>query len=250
MKKLYEKNELAFSLTWVIAYVVLFSAADNISDSLGFQKIITAPAGVLFALLLFLWIRKNQLSEKYGLCPFKGNWKEYLYFLPLLLILTTNLWNGFAVNASAAETALHILSMLCVGFIEELIFRGLLFKAIYRSSLKQAILISSITFGIGHIVNLLNGADLLPTVLQICYAAAIGFLFTVIFYKSGSLLPCIIAHGIFNSLSIFSVQGSELFGIASSAALCVISAGYALWILKHAGSPENADSKDTRQSDL
>ncbi len=136
------------------------------------------------------------------------------------------------MNVSAMEVTLHILSMLCVGFIEEVIFRGFLFKAISKSDVRQEILISSITFGIGHIVNLLNGADVLLTLLQICYATAIGFLFTIIFYKGRSLLPCIMTHGIVNSLSVFSVQGSQMFNIVTSAALCVISIGYALWILK------------------
>jgi len=232
MKKLYEKSELTFAIVWIIAYVVLFSAADKFSESLGVGKVVTAPIGVFFALLLFTWIRKNGLLEKYGLCPFQGNWRSYLYFIPLLLIMSTNLWNGVAMNVSVTEALLHILSMLCVGFIEELIFRGLLFKALCKSNIKQAILISSITFGIGHIVNLLNGADVFPTLLQICYAVAIGFLFVIIFWKGKSLLPCIVTHSIVNSLSIFSVQGSQMFAIVTSAALCVIAVGYALWILK------------------
>lgn len=232
MKQLYEKNELTFAIVWIIGYVVLFSVADDVSQSLGVEKIITAPVGVLSALVLFLWIKKQNLSETYGLCLFKGNWKDYLYFTPLLLIMTTNLWNGVAMNAAPGETVLHILSMVCVGFLEEVIFRGLLFKAIYKSNPKQAILISSITFGIGHVVNLLNGADLLPTILQICYASAIGFLFTIIFYKGKSLVPCIITHGIVNSLSVFSVEGTRMWNIVTSAALCAISLGYALWIVK------------------
>lgn len=232
MKELYEKNELTFSLAWIIAYVVLFSAADNFSNSLGIEKVITAPVGVLLVLFLFCWIKKNGLLEKYGLCPLRGIWKDYLYFIPLLLIMTANLWNGAAVNVSAAEVLLHILSMLCVGFVEEVIFRGFFFKAICKDNVKQAILISSITFGIGHIVNLLNGADVVPTLLQICYASAIGFLFTIIFYKGKSLVPCIIAHGVINSLNIFAVQGSQMYEIVVSAVLCVIPVGYALWILK------------------
>ncbi len=232
MKQLYEKNELTFAIVWIIGYVVLFSVADDVSQSLGVEKIITAPVGVLSALVLFLWIKKQNLSETYGLCLFQGNWKDYLYFTPLLLLMTTNLWNGVAMNVSPEETVLHILSMVCVGFLEEVIFRGLLFKAIYKSNPKQAILISSITFGIGHLVNLLNGADLLPTILQICYASAIGFLFTIIFYKGKSLMPCIITHGIVNSLSVFSVEGTRMWNIVTSAALCAISLGYALWIVK------------------
>ncbi len=232
MKKLYEKSELTFAIAWIIAYVVLFSAADSLSASLGIEKVVTAPLGVFLALFLFAWIRKNGLLEKYGLRPLRGNWRSYLYFIPLLLIMSTNLWNGAAIRVSPAEVVLHILSMLCVGFIEELIFRGLLFKAISKDNVKQAILISSITFGIGHIVNLLNGAEFFQTVLQLCYAMAIGFLFVVIFYKGKSLWPCILTHGVVNSLSIFSVQGSQMLAVATAVALCVIPVGYALWILK------------------
>lgn len=232
MYRLYKKNRLNFSLTWIISYVVLAAAAESFSDLLGFMKVITAPTLVLFSLLLFFWIRKYGLCEEYGLCSFKGNWKNYLYFIPLLLIITTNVWNGVTIKVSAAETVLHILSMLCVGFIEEIIFRGFLFKSLCEENVKQAILISSITFGIGHIVNLLNGADFVPTLLQICYAGAIGFLFTIIFYKGKSLLPCIIAHGIVNSLSIFAVQRSQIFNIITALVLCAVSVGYALWILK------------------
>ncbi|MCM1296612.1 MAG: CPBP family intramembrane metalloprotease [Muribaculaceae bacterium] len=232
MKKLYEKSELKFSLFWIIAYVVLFSVADQFSGSLGIKKVVTAPAGIVMALFLFCWIRGQGLSGKYGLCPFRGNWKDYLYFVPLLLIMSVNLWNGATMNVSVLETVLYILSMLCVGFIEEIVFRGFLFKALCKNSVKKAVLVASVTFGIGHIVNLLNGAEVLLTLLQICYATAIGFLLTIIFYKGKSLVPCIIAHGVVNSLSIFAVHDSQVFDIVTAAVLCVLSAGYALWILK------------------
>ena len=91
--------------------------------------------------------------------------------------MSINLWKGVTIKLSVLETALYVLSMLCVGFIEEIIFRGFLFKALCKDNLKLAIVISSVTFGMGHIVNLLNGSDLIPTLLQIAYATAIGFLF-------------------------------------------------------------------------
>lgn len=232
MKKLYEKSEIWFAVIWIIAYVVLCSAADSFSESLGVMKSVTAPLCALLSVIIFLWIRKNGLSEKYGLIPFKGNWKNYLYFVPLILIMSVNLWNGVILNMSAAESALYVLSMLCVGFLEEIIFRGFLFKAICKSNVKRAIIISSVTFGLGHIVNLLNGADFLPTLLQVCYAIALGFLFTIIFCKGKSLLPCIITHSIVNSLSAFGAEGSRTYQMILSAALCVISVVYTLWILK------------------
>ena len=232
MNVLYKKNELMFSLVWIAMYVVLFSLSDSLSIALGIEKIVTAPLGLIFVVFLWYWIKKQDLLEKYGLCSFKGDVKKYLYFIPLALIVTCNLWNGVTLNLSGAETSLYILSMLCVGFIEEVIFRGFLFKALCIENLKRAILISSITFGVGHVVNLLNGAELFLTVLQICYATAIGFLFTIIFYKGKSLFPCIVVHSIFNALSVFAVEGSYVFNIVTAIVLTAISIGYAVWILK------------------
>ena len=137
--------------------------------------------------------------------------------------------------------------MLCVGFIEEIIFRGFLFKALYNDNVKLAIVISSVTFGIGHIVNLLNGKDLIPTLLQVCYAIAIGFLFTIIFYKGKSLLPCIIAHSFVNSSSVFAVENSSMMlHIISSAVLCVVSVSYALWILRKTKQFDEYEDRDRR----
>lgn len=232
MTQFYQKNELGFSLLWIAAYIVSFSFADNLSRSLGIEKIITAPLCIFFVVFLWCWIKKRNLSEKYGLCKFQGDIKKYLYFIPLVLIMTCNLWNGVALNRSVAETVLYVLSMLCVGWIEEVIFRGFLFKAICKDGVKQAILIASVTFGIGHIVNLLDGAEMFSTLLQICYAVAIGFLFTIIFYKGGSLLPCIIAHSFVNALSAFKASSSQGFHIATTIILSVVSIGYAIWIIK------------------
>ena len=39
-----------------------------------------------------------------------------------------------------------------------------------KDNVKSAIAVSAITFGMGHIVNLFHGADVLPTLMQICYA--------------------------------------------------------------------------------
>ena len=245
MYRLYKKNELSFSLVWIIAYVVLLSLADNLSASLGTLKIITAPVCIIFTLLILGFIKKHNIWEQYGLFSFKGDLKKYLYFIPLVLITSVNLWNGITMNTSIAETALFILSMACVGVIEEVIFRGFLFKAMCKDNIKLAVFISSITFGMGHIVNLLNGKDLIATLLQICYASAIGFLFTIIFYKGKSLLPCIITHGAVNSLSIFAVDNSSLIcGVITAVILCIVPIAYALWILRETKKLEKDENKD------
>ena len=98
-----------------------------------------------------------------------------------------------------------------------------------KDNVKTAIIVSSITFGIGHIVNLLNGADFIPTLLQVCYAISIGYMLVMVFYKSKSLIPCIIFHSVFNALSIFNSTESTLLSII---VLIILSLGYGLYIDK------------------
>lgn len=237
MKKIYDKNELTFALIWIGIYVVLLSVAENVSQSVGIAKAVTAPVCIVLTLIVYLWIRRNDLKKKYGICLFEGSLKKYLYFIPLVLLASTNLWWGFQLNLTIVETVFYVVSMLCVGFLEEVIFRGFLFKAICKTNVKRAIIISSVTFGIGHIVNLLNGRDIPETLIQICYAVAIGFLFTIIFYKGKSLWPCIITHSVINSLSAFANEKTITIykHLAGCIFICVVSIGYALYIMKKTG---------------
>ena len=66
------------------------------------------------------------------------------------------------------------------GYVEEIIFRGFLFRAMEKDNLRNAIIVSAITFGAGHIVNVFNTADIWGVLLQVGYAIVIGFLYTVI----------------------------------------------------------------------
>ena len=234
LKKLYEKSELWFALAWIIGYVVFASIGDNISADLGIDKIVTLPILIAMSAILYCFVRKNGLTEKYGLCRPQLPAAKMLYYIPLLVLLTANLWYGARMNMSPLETVLYILAMLCVGFLEELIFRGLLFQAMAKDGEKTAIIVSSVTFGIGHIVNLVNGsgAELLPNLLQVMYAVAIGFAFVMIYCRTKSLMPCIIVHSVFNGLSAFSNEAVMTPGrqIISGVLLTVIGGGYALYL--------------------
>lgn len=233
MKKIYEKNELTFSLIWIGIYVVLTSVLDGVSKDLGIIKLLTAPMHIAMVIYLALLIKKLDIAKKCGLCRWVGSMKAYLWFVPLAVVVSTNFWGGAALKFTALEALLRVASMLCVGFLEEIIFRGFLFNAILKNGKPVlAIVISSVTFGIGHIVNLLNGEATLSVLLQICYATALGFLFTIILYKGKSLLPCIAAHSLINSTSTFGAEVSDNMLMITSAIICIIAAAYALWIWK------------------
>ena len=235
LRKLYDKSKIWFAVSWIIAYCVLMSAGDALSAQIGIDKSATLPIGIILSATLLLFLKRNGLFSDYGLCAPKISARSMLYYAPILIMLSTNLWYGVTLNYRVIETALYVSTMLCVGFLEEVIFRGLLFEAMRKENVKAAIIVSSVTFGIGHMINLINGsgAELMTNLLQVIYATAAGFMFVMMYYKSKSLLVCIAAHGVFNALSAFGNEASatSAMQVLTALLLTVITGTYALYLM-------------------
>lgn len=210
MKRLFHKHETMICILLIIFYIVINSYC---MQNFGIADYRTTIINTFLSLILIFLMINIKRVDFYGLKKVSDP-KKYLYFIPLLFIVSVNLWNGVNISHSNSEILFHILTMINIGFIEEVIFRGFLFKMMEKDNTKIAILVSSVTFGIGHIVNLLNGADLIPTLFQVCYAISIGYLFVIIYYRSQSIVPCIIAHSLNNSLSIFNIDNNVSLYIA------------------------------------
>ena len=254
MKKLYERNELSFALVWIGLYVVVMNIApqfcggfDDLAGKTVLQVLVPVICICVLAVVSTVWIMRNGLSEKYGLCRFKGSWKQFLFFIPLIIMSCVNLKNGLGLNAPLAVALLMMVNLAVAGYVEEVIFRGFLFRAMAKDNLRSAIIVSAVTFGAGHIVNLANTVDTLGVLLQVCYAIVIGFLYTIIVYKGGSLWLCIASHMFVNGSSTFALEqgpfsdsvaavfgqvSTDLVQVCSSVLIMVVSGSYALWLWK------------------
>lgn len=197
---------MTFTLVWIGIYCILQSLANPLNQMIRIENFASAIFCIIQTIVLFSFMQKNRLLKKYGLCKPSVSARRFLYYIPLFVLTTSNLWNGAAVNCTWFETVCHICLMLCVGFIEEVLFRGFLSQAIAKDNVKTTIIISSITFGIGHLLNIINGSgmELAENLFQAVGATAFGLLFVMLFYRSGSLLPCIISHSAINILSAFA----------------------------------------------
>ena len=254
MKKLFDKNEVVFALVWIGIYLVVMNIAlqfcggfDDLENKTVPQLLV--PVVCIFALsvLATVWIYRNGLAEHFGLCKFQGNTKAFLWFIPLILMSCINLKNGLVLTGNIALSVLMALNLTLGGYMEELLFRGFLFRGMAKDNLKSAIIVSAVPFGAGHIVNLANTADVLGVLLQVCYAIVIGFLYTVIVWKGGSLWPCIASHMFVNGSSVFSPEDgpftqlvARIFGqatgagveICSAVLVILVSGSYTLWLLR------------------
>ncbi len=227
MRKFYEKKEVLFAVLWIVAYCVVMAP---IKGQFGYGSAWWLLAMIVFTAGITAFVRSNHLEVKYGLNGFPKNMKKYLFFIPMFVLATGNLWDGFSLSYKGAELILATLSMILVGFVEEMIFRGFLFKAMLgNGKAAPAIIVSAVTFGIGHIVNLFAGQASFETVMQIIFAISWGFILTMVFYKSGSLIPCIIAHALTDVFSLYGAD-NELADWIYIGVTIVTAIGYCIYL--------------------
>jgi len=248
MKKLYEKSEITFAILWIVIYTV---GMGTLKSNLGLDSLWQMLGLIVISAAIFLFVKKNGFMEKYGLAGWAKNNRAMLWFIPLWLLSCMNLLSGFQPDYPVPGLFYAAVSMALVGFAEELIFRGFLFKAMLRDgNVKAAVIVSSVTFGLGHILNLFTGQDLIETLNQVVFAVAVGFVFTLVFYKSGSLLPGILAHSFIDASSVFaSDEGSQLLNMILHIVFIVVSLAYCLYLAKRVETPA-INQADTKQEDL
>lgn len=232
MYSIYKKSEISFALFWIAVYCVVMTP---VRGRFGDESIYMLLALVAIGAGISIFVKRHNLTEKYGLIGFPENSKQYLYFIPIWFLSTGNLWGGFNLAYTGLNQVWATLSMLLIGYVEEMIFRGFLLRALLpRDGARKSIVIVAVTFGIGHIVNMLAGQATVETMAQVIFAIAWGFMLTIIVYKSGSLLPCILAHSLVNATSKygFEAPGSEWTYIIAT---IIIAALYCPYLLKIKG---------------
>lgn len=156
------------------------------------ELVATLSTVVAFCVLALLLVKKDNY--------FKVRCKNKTCITYIIIVtLILSIINLFPFNLSIGPSTLSVLvTMLFVGLMEELIFRGCVYKICEEKwGDQKAVIFSSILFGVIHIINILN-EDILMVVLQMAYTTSIGIVFAILIYKKQGIILCIIAHAIVN----------------------------------------------------
>ncbi len=231
MNRLLKKNAILHAIAWIGIYIGCVNVFDILSESVGVINLITSIGLTGLSILLVLYLKKQNKLNELGLKHVnKSDYKKMLYFIPLVILSISQFTGKLNTSLELSQILIFGLLMINVGFIEEVVFRGLLFKAIKdKSGFVRAILISGITFGLGHIVNLVRGMAVDNQIEQIILAIVLGILLALIVEITQSLLPGIIFHILFNFSSTIMVfeSKSEFYLLIS---ILIISIGYSLYL--------------------
>ena len=212
MNNLMGKKPVLHAVLWIMIYVVLVNIGDALSKLTNVAHLPTSILLLALTVALVLYLKKNNHFEAQGIQKVtKHDVRKALFYIPLILLAFIQFLAGINRSLSITEIAIFCFLMIGTGFIEELIFRGLLFQGICgKSGVNRAILISGITFGIGHIVNLLRGYGFTEMAGQILVAIAVGIVLALLVAVTKNLVPGILFHIIFNISGTITNQDNSM----------------------------------------
>ncbi len=180
----------------VILFIVYLSQnilRNILVNMLSINELVATLITVMFfgALAIFLVKKDNYFKVRYT----SKTCITYIIIVTLILSVI----NLFPFDLSIGITTLSVfLTMLFVGLMEELIFRGCIYKICAEKwGALKAVVFSSVLFGFIHIINILQD-DMVMVVLQIIYATCIGVVYAMVMYKEQGIILCILAHAIIN----------------------------------------------------
>lgn len=179
------------------------------NEILQYTTIITGVTA-LVAIPVFWWLfhKDNRMRRQMGMPePKKAGLTKYIWIVILGIAACVALNNiltlsNLAMISSYEETGANfykvnlVAQIICLGILtpiaEELVFRGLIFKRMREVlSMKRAILISALIFGIYH-----------GNLVQAVYGGVLGALLAYTYEKYGSLKAPILAHMVLNLTSV------------------------------------------------
>jgi len=152
------------------------------------------------AIVLFRWNDLRFVRPQFVL---RSIWFPALYLIVFAALIIT-------LRMPPATTfAFIFINTMLVGFSEETMFRGVLFRAFEdRMAIWPAIILTSVLFGAVHLLNVFITGDLGPAALQSLAAALSGLVFMAILLRTGSIWPAIIYHGLWDCLIFTFTAGT------------------------------------------
>ena len=183
----------------------------------------------------------------YDILTFKNfKAKSLLYFLPCLFVSINNfpivsLIEGDVsfVAVQGAKAAAYVFLCVSIGAVEEIIFRGCIYKIIREKTQCNkhgfffSLVFSSAIFGCMHLINLLNGFS--PAVfLQIGYSFLIGAMCGFALEKTGNIYMPILLHSLFDLgglLSDYSMVIGNIWTVNEMIATAVVGVFVAAFVV-------------------
>lgn len=231
--KIYQRKHMFPALLWLGLYLLLNTVLGNAVQSNQELYVIGAIPQLILALFCLFFLYRTGLSDQIGLttAPIEKT-TTMLYYLPLFLVTVLSLLYGLRTDLSSVDYLALLVMYSSVGFMEEVIFRGLMFDALSQKwNHITVIFFISFTFAVGHVINVFAvGMPIFETFLQIINAFVVGFLFMIVMVSSRNLKACILAHILYNFLASISNVGNTQIELIVITLAITLFYTFHLWV--------------------
>ncbi|HZW02816.1 MAG TPA: type II CAAX endopeptidase family protein, partial [Anaerolineaceae bacterium] len=167
-------------------------------------------ANVALTLVLAALVTATRWWKGIGFQPLANRRDLWLYALPaspVLVQLVSILVLGFAPLTTGSVLTFLLLALL-VGFVEETAFRGLILQALAPGGRWQAVIVSSVLFGLVHLMNGLAGSSTVDLLLQLGYTMAFGFGWAAVTLRTRSIGPLVIIHALIDFPAFLTAESA------------------------------------------
>lgn len=154
-----------------------------------------------------------------GFTGFRSWHSVWLAWFPALLVASLFMLQALQspLTDDARWLGLSIPNMFFVGFFEEALTRGLILYLLLTAwksrpnGVVEAVLVSSVLFGLAHLLNLFTGAPLSATMIQIGYATGFGVGFAALLLRTNTIWIGVVLH------ALVDANGEAWFGPSTEA---------------------------------
>lgn len=178
--------------------------ADAATDKLIYDIVPRITLSAIVIYLMIVYGISDVLKPERGTVGLSLIWS-----IPCILTALANfpysaLISGSAVIIRTDLIWLVIFKCVSIGLMEELIFRGFVYSILkdrfanVKHRIILSVLLSSLIFAFWHLPNILAGAGVGETFLQVGYSFLIGCMLAAAFERTGNIWICAGIHALFN----------------------------------------------------
>ena len=214
------------ALLVVVVYQALYLVAGQVvgrafGDLVDTENVFSSPASVFVALTSTLIIGAAVLvafvfsvgwfRPLFSRQPVRGSW--WMWIAPLIVVAAIVLrLLGIDYGAYVASVvALALLTGLFVGFVEEILSRGVVVKMLRDSGKSEwaVMALSSLIFGLSHAMNLLAGQPVVTVALTVVFTFGFGVLMYLTLRVTGNLIWPMLIHGMYDATQFLATGGID-----------------------------------------
>ena len=201
---------------------------------------ITVQAAIIWCCslvaILFFLIKDHSLKKLGFRKPEAVMAKRFLYYIPAIVVALASFAGELMTDGSGLFLP-NLIFTLGIGLTEELYFRGIICN-MWKEKEKTAIILSSVLFGLSHLMNVMGGAGLVETLLQIAFAFTYGVVMALILLRTKSIWPCILLHAFHDFCGFITSEGDERITIIVATFQFAVLLAYCIYLVVKVGNKD------------